>query len=193
MTKDLIVKQGTTVILDENPTGDLAGSLQLLKIESLSDLVKHGFVRSKEKLSDLLNSAKKVTDDVVRDSRTFTPFIPVPGTSRPDLRRFGRFIAATPNVNNFERDIFWRIFRDFDPNVLEDINTDTKISGVPSLAGRSRVWIAPSFLLTDIVVESNASLVVRNMTSIRCRDLMIRRNGRIVVEGSGLYINAHSI
>lgn len=189
MADDLTVVQGTTLVLDENPPPTLAPSFQRVRINTFNDLVERGVIKSQSTVDRLLNSAIEVTRATLTRRETFTPFVSVIGTTRPDLRRFGSFVAATSDVNPTESHTFWRLARSIDPQALSTVKTDTTLQPYlhPALS------VINQYLFQDVVVEPNSVLTVHSaVTLLFCRDLLIKRTGRIVVQGS-TRISAFSI
>jgi hypothetical protein len=198
MAQDLVVREGTTVELSDTPSAALQESLQRTQLRTLRDLVNMGVVASEERLHQLLTAAKTVTAETLRRPTTFTPFVAVPGTARTDLRRFGSFLAETQGAgaaHPLEVNAFWRVARAIEPTQLAEIDLDTPIANLRSPIGN--VVINPAiyhYLFRNVTVEPHSSLVIRpNIQSFRCGDLLIKRAGRIVVQGSGVVIKAHSI
>jgi hypothetical protein len=190
MANNLTISGGTTIVLNENPTVELSESLQRIQINTLEDLVDAGVIDSQEKLQNLLNSAQLVTEEALSRRETFTPFIRVPGSSRDDLGRFGSFIAATPNILPSERHGFWRIARRIEPISMANITTAVDLNGVVPLPSRQLL----NFIFNNIEVESNAVLQIQSTVQLlSCNQLLIRRTGRIVVNGNSLKIQAFSI
>jgi len=184
LAKDLIVKQGTTLVLNEKPPADLAPSLKKAEIKTFNDLVNHG-VLTDDNLDELLKAAKKVTTEALTRRETFHPRVRVPGTLRPDLRRFGAFMAAAPGFHRSEYNTFWRIARSIEPNKIESVTKSTNIKSVlmPSaIAG----WKIPiKYLFNDVTVEPGATLTIASTISqFECHDLLIKKTGVIKVEGS---------
>ena len=192
MEDNLTVEEGTTVVLDENPPAELAGNLHRVRIRTLNDLVELGAVSSHEKLNQLLDSAKEVTATTLKRRDTFVPFVPVHGTTRPDLRRFGSFVAAAPDASSSEGIMFWRTVRGINPHEIATIDPSTHLTADLYPWSRYR----PIFLyrLQNITVERGAVMTIgAKVQSLRCYDLLIKKTGRIVVKGSGTVIKAHSV
>lgn len=189
MANDLTVAQGTTLVLSENPSPTLAPSFQRVQINTFNDLVEQGVIKSQDTVNRLLNSAKEITRATLTRRETYTPFVPVIGTNRPDLRRFGSFLAATMDVPLTESQIFWRLARSIDPQALFSVQTDTGLQQFlhPALSEIIK------YLFQDIVVEPNSVLTIGpTVALLTCRDLLIRKAGSIVVQGS-VRISAFSI
>lgn len=193
MAIDLSVGEGTSVVLDENPPAALAGSIQQVQIRTLNDLVDLGLVSSREELNQLLDSAKKVTAEMLTRRETFVPFVRIHGTTRPDLRRFGSFMAAAPEVSPSESRGFWRAVRGIDPRRLATVTPGMDLISVISPAALRIVGFY-KYLFNNITVEPSAVLEVGvNVQTLECHDLLIKKTGRIIVEGSGVVIKASSI
>lgn len=197
MAENLIVKQGTQVILNETPPQALSGALEYVKINKLQDLVDADVVSSKDTLEKLLHSAQTATASVINLRDTYTPMVIVPGTKRPDLRRFGAFRAAAPEVSSTEAAIFWRVVRDIEPTALASVTTAADITMVPAYANWFQKWGKRGliqFRLKDVEVEPNAKLVLGPAVNVfRCRNLKIYKGGQIVVQGNAIWIHAFSI
>lgn len=194
MANNLIVAQGTTIVLSKQPPANLAGSMQRLQIHTLKDLVSHGMVKSDATLTALLDAAKSATAGALTSRDTFTPFVPVRGTSRSDLRRYGSFIAATSTVSRTESESFWRIAREIEPVKLATVNPTSDLSALVSRGVLERLREFLKYFFNDVTIESGATLQLGGaVKNLSCHDLFIRRTGRIVIEGSGTQITAHSI
>lgn len=190
MPKDLIVKQGTQVILDEKPPQTIAGALQRVTINKLQDLVDVGAVRSRDALDKLLSAAKEATSSAIRSRETYRPMVTVPGTTLPDLRRFGAFRAAAPEVHDSDTQIFWRLARDMPPAALATVTAATDVSSMVSTRLRSIL----KYLFNDVEVQSNSVLTLAPTIHVfQCGNLTIRTGGKIVIQGSGIVIKAFSI
>ena len=194
MAIDLSVAQGTSVVLDENPPAALAGSIQQVQIRALNDLVDLGLVSSREELNQLLDSAKKVTAETLTRRETFVPFVRIHGTTRPDLRRFGSFMAVAPEVSPSASRGFWRAVRGIDPQRLATVTLDMDLRSVINPASRRIISGLYNYFFRDITVEPGAVLKVgANVQTLMCNDMLIKKTGRIIVEGSGVVIKASSI
>jgi hypothetical protein len=194
MVSDLVVESGQTVVLDENPPPNLGANVEKLKINTLNDLVGMGIISSQKELENLISSAKKVTTTALTSSETFTPFVNVTGTTRPDLKRFGSFMASSPSVKPTEINTFWRIVRTVDPVKLESITAETDLSSIIHSSMLDAIGKLTLFNFKDVTVESNGVLEIHDPVQVlRCNDLLIKKYGRIVVKGSGVVIKAHSI
>lgn len=191
MPQDLIVQQGTNLVLDENPPQAIAGAFQRFRINNLQDFVDVGAVRSRETLNQLLDAAKTATDSAMRLRDTYTPMVRVHGTARPDLRRFGAFRAFVPEVASSEAAIFWRVARGIDPIALADVTpaTDLLTVGVHQRFSEYLRWN-----LNDVEVQSGSVLTLSSMIDVfQCDNLTIRASGMIVVQGSGIVLKVFSI
>ena len=192
MEDNLTVEEGTTVVLDENPPAELAGNLHRVRIRTLNDLVELGAVSSHEKLNQLLDSAKEVTATTLKRRDTFVPFVPVHGTTRTDLRRFGSFMAAAPEASSSEGTAFWRTVRGINPHAIATVDSSTHLTA--ALYPWSKYRKIFEYRLQDITVEHGAVLMIgAKVQSLNCKDLLIKRTGRIVAKGSGTVIKAHSV
>jgi hypothetical protein len=190
MASDLTVPEGSTVVLDENPPSQLAAALQHVQITTLNELAEFGIIASKDTVDALLNAAKQATTVALTQRPALSPFVPVVGTKRPDLRRFGTFISGAGGINPNEAEIFWRVARDIDPHRIGSLSPDTKLhSTLPdALAKFTR------FEFRDVVVEANATLsLAPTIHQLVCGELLIKKNGRMVVQGSGVKISAQSL
>lgn len=194
MAQNLAVPQGATVTLDENPPAQLAGALQRIQIRTLDDLVSHGLIASSATLSRLLDGAKQVTAEAVSRRETYSPLVRIPGTPRIDLRRYGGFRAATPDVPELEASLFWRMVRAIPPTALGGIAQNTDLIAAPGVRINPKLGELIKFNFNDIEVQPNAVLAIKpTVQALTCNSLMIRRTGRIVVQGSGAVIRAFSI
>ena len=192
MASNLVVEQGNAVTLDENPPPELADSFQQVQINTLSDLVEHGIVESQDTVTELLDVAKDATALALMNRReTFTPLETVPGTIRPDLRRFGNVVSAVPDISPVEVNSFWQIVRAIDPPVLSSVTPGMNLASViPS-------WVPilyKYFLFNDVTVEANSTLTVTaSVQKLNCHNLLIKKTGRILIQGSGVVIKAFSV
>jgi hypothetical protein len=195
MVRNLNVAEGTTIVLNENPPADLAENLQNIRIRTLNDLVENGVINSTTTLNQLLDAAKTATADALGRRETFTPFVPIYGTSRPDLRRFGSFLAAVPTIQSSESEIFWRVARSINPQALHTIDINTDLSRVVLTPGTlERLSDIAKYYFQDVVVEPYGVLTLGSTVKVlQCRDLLIKKTGRIVVNGGGAKIVAYSI
>lgn len=192
MANNLTINEGLTIVLDGNPPAEMAVNLQRIQINTLEDLVSNGIIESQSTLQELLNSAQVVTADALSNSETFTPFVRVPNSTRTDLRRFGSFIAATPDTLPSERQAFWRIARQIEPRLLSSLTSSQVLA---TSASNSRLSEIISYFFQNVTVEANAVLQINSAVQVfTCNELLVRRSGRIVVNGSNsLKINAFSI
>ncbi|MGB9131160.1 MAG: hypothetical protein WCB90_00880 [Methanosarcina sp.] len=193
MTSDLIVDSGTTVVLNDNPPANLGENLKSVEITKLKDLVDLGFVDSNEILNQLLNSAKKATSIAISSRETFFPKVFVPGTTKPDMRRFASFVANTPNATPLQQSTVWRTIRDIEPAYLENIDIASDLKAIKEIGYKPfevKIW-----RFKNITVQPNSTLKIDMSNSvIKCYDLVIKRTGKIEVQsGGGVYIKAHSI
>lgn len=189
MVQELIIAQNTTVVLDNKPTPELAGAMEYIKISKLEDLVSQGIIRSEENLTQLLNAAKTATASALSTVSTFNPAVFVPRTSRVDLRRFASFRVAAGEIGDrYESGLFWRIVRKVEPRSVVGLTVSADLSRL--------IQIKPIiiFKLRDITIEQNGMLRIgATIDSLLCNDLLIKRGGRVVVDGSGVTIRAHSV
>lgn len=198
MTQDLVVLEGSTVELTDAPPTALQGNFNQIQVRTLRDLVTTGMIDSEEKLHQLLASAQNVTAVALSNPATFTPFVAVSGTLRTDLRRFGSFLADTQVrgvTNRLEVDSFWRVARAIEPSQLATIDLDTPLANVRTVVSGSlinaRIY---QYLFRSITVEPHSNLVIApTVRALTCHDLLIHRTGKIIVQGSGVVIKAHSI
>jgi len=187
MLQDLIVRQGTNVMLDESPPQGISEALQRIKINKLQDLVDVGFVRSRDALDKLLDAAKKATAAAIQIRSSSTPLPRVHGTMLPDLQRFSTFRAATLDVPSADAEILWRTVRGIEPANLEKMTPDV------ALPAHLQQTIY-RYQFKDVVVQSDSVLTLGSATDIfECDNLKIYKNGEIVVQGSGMLIKAFSI
>lgn len=193
MANNLIVEAGNIVSLEESMPIDFPVQPERLLIDKLEDFVNFGIIKSSDTLDRLLDTAKIVTEEKLRNPLTHTPFVPIRGTSRPDLRRFGAFASNVQDISSSEVNSFWRITRTIDPNILSAIDTSTRLVDVVQVD--PRLWETFRYLFQDITVQEGATLSVsRKVHNIRCNDLLIKRSGRILINGGGsLFITAESI
>jgi hypothetical protein len=191
MPDNLIVEEGTTVTLEDNPRGaGLEAAYQALHLETFNDLVKEGLVSSNESLEQMLTAAKKITHEALTSRDTFTPTVTVRGTALPDLRRFGGFTAGSLQATPSDRSNFWRFARVVSPTAVAKLDMDTKLSSV-GLANMARI---AKYLFRDVIVENNATLKVTGKSKLlSATNVLIKKGGRIVVSGGGLRIKAVSI
>jgi hypothetical protein len=194
MANDLIVSAGSIITLDKSMPADSPHQPEHLSINKLEDLVKFQIVKSASTLDLLLDTAKTVTAEKLHDESTHRPFVPIRGTNRPDLRRFGAFISRVPDVSTNEINPFWRIARTIDPNLISSVSVSDTIAAAVTTAA-SRRWDIIRFSFQDITVEEGARLQVSNQVNyIQCNDLLIKRSGQILASnGSSLFITAKSI
>jgi hypothetical protein len=189
MPSDLIVNQGTTLVLNEDPPTNIAEALEKVQIRTLNDLADSGIISSRETVSQLLGTAKRVTAEALALRETFVPFVAVPGTTRPDLRRFGGFLANSPDVSRIEAETFWRLVRPIDPHMLAELDLDAPVIHLPRHL--SEIF---RYLFANVTVEPESTLVIASSRiHFNCGHLLIRRTGRIVVQGSAVFIKATSI
>jgi hypothetical protein len=194
MPDNLVVRQGTTTTLEDNPKGGLLeGAHQTVHVETFADLVKEGIISSNAVLEHLLEGVKKSTEEAITSRDTFAPFVAVRGTSLPDLRRFGSFTAATPQANPSERSAFWRFARGVSPSAVSDLKATTNLSTVTP--GRfDHLGVISKFHFADVTVESNAVLQVTGKVQVMLAgDVFIKKGGKIVVSGDGFHLKASSI
>jgi hypothetical protein len=192
MAMNLEVNEGTTVVLDGKPPRGLARSLERYELKTLRDLVTVGLIDSENALTSLLDSAKQVTTRALSSRDTFRPFMAVPGTTRPDLRRFGDFltVSSASVASRFEAEGFWRVARAIEPEMLDNVNLDTPLKDVSS----SLPGITLKYGFNDILVNANSVLVVASdVQQLTCRNLLIKKTGMIEVQGGGIAIKAFSI
>src|SRR5262245_26066344 len=189
--KALTITAGKTVVLDDNPSATLAPAFVRAQLTAFSDLAKFGVIKSADSVKKLLDASKAVTADALRNPDTFEPFVPIVGTSTADLRRYGALVAATPSVVEFERDIFWRVFRDIDAQSAATIKPDSQLVDLnidPSQLSFNK------YLFTNVTVEQYAVLQIdSSVNAFVCHDLLIKKLGKVVAVGGGLRINAFSI
>jgi hypothetical protein len=190
MPNDLVVSAGTTTVLNDTPPPELADAFVRIPIRTLNDLAKAGIIASTDTIEKLLESAKRATVEAIARNAS-GPFVPIFGTSRPDLRRFGTFLREAGDTHPREAESFWRVARTIDPRKLSTVTTAIDLTTLTH--GQ---FIPPSlqYFFTDVTVERDATLVVgREIHAMNCLNLVIRRTGRIVAQGGGLAINAFSI
>jgi hypothetical protein len=194
MAQELNVASNTEVLLNDRPSPDIAGAMQRITINKLSDLVSHEIVRSNEDLAKLLDAAKKVTVSAITAVPTFQPPVFVHGTPRPDLRRFAPFtVAAAELADKPESGLFWRIVRGVEPRVMASLTVNTRLSDHTIGFTRPDLSII-GYRFADLTVNQNAVLRISVTTDfLRCNHMLIKRGGRVIVEGSGVTIKAISI
>ena len=194
MADDLVVPANQTIVLDDNPPAAFVGAWERYRITTLDDLVNIGIVRSRENLATMLAAAQHVTATTLRRRGGITPGA---GVEMADLRRRDDFMAATAEVTSGEALAFWRVARGIDPYRIGEIEAGTEI-GAAIRPHRQFVdvlehdWLRYAF--QNVEVQAGGTLeFARSVASFVCMDLLIRRNGRIVVKGDGLLISANSI
>jgi hypothetical protein len=177
--------------LKENPRGGiLEAAHQQVRLDVFSDLVKEGIVGSDAVLNHMLEAAKTATNEALTNRSTFTPFVPVRGTTQPDLRRLGTFIAASPDANPGEQSTFWRLARDVPPSAVANLKASTKLTEV----GLGRFSNISKFLFTDVTIETNGVLQVTGTIQVMlAKNVLIKKGGRIMVNGGGFQVKATSI
>jgi hypothetical protein len=196
MAIDLVVDESTEVVLNERPPTELQPAFRTVQIRTLKDLVEVGFIESEEMVNKLLDAAKYVTEAALARPATFTPFVPVVGTSwRTDLRRFGAFRAASGDVRLTEIRAFWDIAREIEPYALSRVTATTALDslGLPPgrLAAISKIIV---YLFNDVTVKVNSVLTMApKIKRLKCRHLLIEKGGRIRVNSSFFKIDAFSI
>jgi len=189
--KALTISAGKTIVLDDNPSATLAPAFVRSQLTTFSDLAKFGVIKSADTVKKLLDASKAVTADALKSPDTFQPFVPIIGTSTADLRRYGALVAATPGVAEFERSIFWRVFRDIDAVSAATVKPDSKL--VDFNVDLNQLSFN-KYVFANVTVEQHAVLQIdTSVNALVCHDLLIRRLGKIVAVGSGLRINAFSI
>ncbi len=194
MSEDLTVAAGTTIVLGETAPPQFAGSVERVRIRTLQDLVDNGVIESRAALDTLLDAAKDITAQTLRSRETFTPFVPVIGTARPDLRRFGGFLAATGDAHPAGAQMFWRIARTIEPRALAGVTPHTELVTVGPYVSRDYLTDIFKYLFRDITIEPNSTLAVAPAVKVlTCSKLLIKRGGRILVQGGGVKITADSI
>lgn len=189
MPADLLVREGTTVVFDDNPGPDAEPYVERVRIERLSDLVDAGLVRSPDTLEQLLEAGKDVTTRAITNLDVVRPVRRVAGTGRVDLGRFASFDHAAGDVAPGERQAFWRFFREVDPTLVK------RLTASEVLAVR-KPWMKEivKVLTADCTVEPGATLVFDGSDKwFMCGHLMIRKTGRIRVKGGAVSIHAKSI
>ena len=189
MPDALVVPEGTEVRLSEEPPPNLADALRRFELGRLRDLAEFGFV-SPESLNDMFESAKEVTARALTEPATFHPFVPIPGTGRPDLRRYGAFLAMT-SAGGHEVGMFWRRFRAIPPAAVDKLTLDTPVSDLPFVP---RVGKIVGFAFEDITIEPFGALVTEPAIEwMGCRDLLIRRGGNLRIESHDFRLRAASV
>src|SRR5262245_56189801 len=187
----LTIPAGKTIVLDAKPSATLAPAFVRSQLTTFSDLAKFGVIKSADIVKKLLDASKAVTADALKNPDTFQPFVPIVGTSTADLRRYGALVAATPGVVEFERDIFWRVFRDIDEQSVATVKAASKLVDLnvdPSQLSFNK------YLFANVTVEQHAVLQIdSSVNALVCHDLLIKKLGKVVAVGSGLRINAFSI
>lgn len=189
MPADLTVPEGTTVVFDDAPTQDLAPYVERVTVERLSDLVEAGLVRSPEALDAMLESGRHVTARAIENLGTQRPVRRLAGTGRVDLGRFASFEhTVAEDTAATDRRAFWRVFRAIDPTLVRRIKPSDVLKLGPSIADLVKI------LTKDCTIEPGATLQFSGKEKFfLCGDLLIRRTGRIVVNGAGITISAASI
>lgn len=188
MNTDLTVSSGTILTLDDNPPEHLKNNFERIQITALEDLVTTGFVQSEDTLNHLLDSAKAVTTHAL--SLRNEPLPRIPGTSRIDLRRFDKFTLLTSDAASHEQNIFWKLFREIPPLSSKNIDSKTKLEGIINV----NLPIVNLYRFQNVTVEPNAVLEFKKeINTLLCKDLLVRKTGRIVIQRGSLHINAFSI
>ena len=194
MPDNLVVPENQTVVLDDNPPAAFAGAWERYRITTLDDLVNIGIVRSRDNLATLLSAAQAATGAALRREGRITP---APGIDRVDLRRRDDFLSTAATVDAGEALAFWRVARGIDPYQIGGIEPGTAIG--PAVR-RHRQFIDVlehdylRYAFQNVEVQAGGTLeFARSVATFVCMDLVIRRNGRIVVKGDGLLISANSI
>lgn len=190
MPDDLIVQQGTTITLDDNPKGALEAARQVVQLKTFEDFFNHEIVSSRTALEQMINATKEATQIALTNKDTFSPTVNVRGTNRPDLRRFGNFAAASSEATTHEKSTFWRFIRAVPPERVATLDMKTSLVS----AGLSHLSIIAKYLFRDLTIEENATLLIKGKQQfIHAGDILIKQKGRIVINGSGLRIKANSI
>ena len=194
MPDDLVVPENQTVVLDDNPPAAFVAARERFRVASLDDLVDIGIVRSRDNLATLLSAAQSATSAALRREGRITP---AGGVDRVDLRRRDDFLSTAATVDAGEALAFWRVARGIDPYRIGEIEAATEI-GAAIRPHRQfvdlleRDWLRYAF--QNVEVQAGGTLeFARSVATFVCMDLVIRRNGRIVVKGDGLLISANSI
>ncbi|TXI30770.1 MAG: hypothetical protein E6Q60_00585 [Nitrosomonas oligotropha] len=190
MPDDLIVQQGTTITLDDNPKGALEAARQVVQLKTFEDFFNHEIVSSRTALEQMINATKDATQIALTSKDTFSPMVNVRGTNRPDLRRFGNFAAASSEATAHEQSTFWRFIRAVPPERVAKLDMKASLSS----AGLAHLSIIAKYLFRDLTIEQNATLLIKGKQQfISVNDILIKQRGRIVINGSGVRIKANSI
>lgn len=191
MAGNLFVKARETIIVDDAPTHPvIRAARREVRLESPRDLVTNRLIRSNEVLDELVAAAKSATQRALVNPRTFSPFTPVRGTSRPDLRRWGDFVASSPHANPSEQRAFWRMIRAAEPRGLARLTATLAFKDL-GLIHRIPWWL---FEFGDITVEGGGTLAFKGKSkTVFAGEVLIKKGGRIVSSGGSVHINAFSI
>jgi hypothetical protein len=181
MAQDLIVTSDRPVVLDQADPKAFREAFQVVSLQSLSDLVKHGLVDSERSLNSLLHAAKAVTVGAMRKSRDEK----AAGASWADAERLASFRGTIAGVAPAHASIFWSVVRAIPPKVLVASSTTPDALFVEAV-----MW--SQFTLQDVTIKSGGVLTV-SAKSFACRHLVIEKTAKLKSTGSGLLINATSI
>ena len=184
--------------VEENQTRTLSAEHEDVErrvIGSLNDFVELHMVDSEENVRVLLGAAQRATASALsRGVASQTEG----GPARPDLGRFGEFVAEAHEVDPNQAKSVWQVLRKLPPVMLKD----SAESGAEDLAiFDAAIQKMPhrdlsifKIKLDDITIKSGATLQVDpSLSLLECQHLLIEFGGRMAVSGSGLYINAFSI
>lgn len=190
MAENLTVPRGQTYRFDDDVEPGLRQYVSTVAIEKLDDLVDSGLVGSKNDLTSMLDSARAATDTALQSIARSPDAAFVPGTRRIDLGRFRPFAIRSAEVAHADRDAFWRIVREVPSDRIATLKRDTRLTGVIA----SPQLVIGLVAAQDVTVEPGATLhFAGSVKTLKCRDLLIKKTGRIEVKGSGLVVRARAI
>lgn len=191
MAENLTIPRGRTYSFDDDVEPTLRQYVKTAAIEKLDDLVENGLVRSRDDLNSMLDSARAATDTALRSIARTPDATFVPGTRRIDLGRFRPFAIGAAEVAHADRGAFWRIVREVPSDRIATLKPDTPLTALISSA---QLQIMSWVLANDVTVEPGATLhFAGSVKTLTCRDLLIKKTGKIQVQGSGLVVRARAI
>jgi hypothetical protein len=182
---DVIVPERGTVTLDADaPEAALQGAVVKRTLTRLADFAELGLVEEAQ-LSRMLSAARDATSDALASLTPPVRF--VPGTRRPDLRRFTGFTSRLTDLSPGDTQLVWNTLRAVEPTRLERLTlTDVLAVNLHRVIG--------AFRFQDVTVKAGGQLTVKPSTKLLwAKDIVIEAGGRIVVQGASLAIRAHSV
>lgn len=185
MPDDLVVGANAVLTISDDPGPGLDTFVERVPVTRLSDLVSAGLVRESV-LTELLKAGKAVTAQALSEVTPARRVPFVPGSRRLDLGRYTAFTAASAKALPSEQSVFWKYFREVEPFAAGKVTIDTEIS--QTISALIRLWTQ------DCTIEPGGTLqFTGSQKGFICRNLLIKRTGRIVVRGVGVSIRANSI